>query len=53
MKKIVTELAVLDVLPEGGFKLLERAPGVSVDEIVKATAGKLIVAGDIPEMIVD
>ncbi|MEY4595316.1 MAG: hypothetical protein RIQ47_1726 [Bacteroidota bacterium] len=53
VKKIVTELAVLDVLPEGGFKLLERAPGVSVDEIVKATAGKLIVAGDIPEMIID
>lgn len=50
LKKIVTELAVLDVLPEGGFRLLERAPGVSVEEIVKATAGKLIVEGDIPEM---
>ncbi len=50
VKKIVTELAVLDVLPEGGFRLLERAPGVSVEEIVKATAGKLIVEGDIPEM---
>ena len=50
VKKTVTELAVLDVLPEGGFRLLERAPGVSVEEIVKATAGKLIVEGDIPEM---
>jgi 3-oxoacid CoA-transferase B subunit len=50
VKKIVTELAVLDVLPEGGFKLLERAPGVSVEEIQKATEGKLIVDGDVPEM---
>ncbi len=50
VKKIVTELAVLDVLPQGGFKLIERAPGVSVDEIKKATAGKLIIEGDIPEM---
>jgi 3-oxoacid CoA-transferase subunit B len=49
VKKIVTELAVLDVTPEG-FKLLERAPGVSVDEIRSKTAGKLIVEGDIPEM---
>ena len=51
VKKIVTELAVLDVLPEGGFRLLERAPGVSVEDIIKATAGKLIVEGDIPEMV--
>ena len=50
VKKIVTELAVLEVIQEGGFKLLERAPGVSVDDIKKATAGKLIVDGDIPEM---
>src|ERR1043165_1878819 len=42
VKKIVTELAVLDVLTDGGFRLLERAPGVSVDDIKKATAGKLI-----------
>lgn len=49
VKKIVTELAVLDVTPEG-FKLLERAPGVSVEEIRSKTAGKLIVEGDIPEM---
>jgi 3-oxoacid CoA-transferase subunit B len=49
VKKIVTELAVLDVTPEG-FKLLERAPGVSVEEIRAKTAGKLIIEGDIPEM---
>lgn len=52
IKRIVTELAVLDVTPQG-FKLLERAPGVSVEEIKKATAGKLIVEGDIPEMVID
>jgi len=51
VKKIVTELAVLDVLPEGGFKLLERAPGITVDQIKAATAGKLIVEGEIPEMV--
>jgi 3-oxoacid CoA-transferase subunit B len=50
VKKIVTEFAVLEVLPEGGFLLLERAPGVSVDEIRAVTAGKLIIRGDIPEM---
>ena len=49
VKKIVTELAVLDVT-EDGFKLLERAPGVSVEEIVAKTAGKLIVEGEIMEM---
>lgn len=47
--KIVTELAVIEVT-EKGFKLLERAPGVSVDEIIKATEGTLIVEGEIPEM---
>jgi len=52
VKKIVTELAVLDVTPDG-FRLLERAPGVSVDEIKKATQGRLIVEGEIPEMIID
>lgn len=51
VKKIVTELAVLEVMSEGGFKLLERAPGVSVEDIKKATAGKLIVEGEIPEMV--
>lgn len=49
VKRIVTELAVLDVTPQG-FKLLERAPGVSVEHIVNSTAGTLIVEGDIPEM---
>lgn len=49
VKKVVTELAVLDVTPDG-FKLLERAPGVSVDEIRAKTAGRLIVEGEIPEM---
>lgn len=49
VKKIVTELAVLDVT-ENGFRLLERAPGVSVEEIKEKTAGKLIVEGDIKEM---
>ena len=49
VKKIVTNMAVLNVT-EDGFKLLERAPGVSVDQIVEATAGRLVVDGDIPEM---
>ncbi len=49
VKKIVTNLAVLDVTPEG-FKLVERAPGISVQEIKAATAGTLIIQGDIPEM---
>jgi 3-oxoacid CoA-transferase B subunit len=51
VKKIVSDMAVLDVLPQGGFRLLERAPGVSVEEIQKATEGKLIIDGEIPEMI--
>ncbi len=50
VKKVVTELAVLDIVPGVGFVLLERAPGVSVEEIRNATLGKLIVQGDIPEM---
>lgn len=49
VKRVVTELAVLDITPDG-FKLIERAPGVSVDEIRNATLGKLIIEGDIPEM---
>lgn len=53
IKKIVTELAVLDVVPGKGFVLLERAPGVTVEEIRKATAGKLVVEGEIPEMIIE
>ena len=47
VKKIVTELAVLEVLPEGGFKLLEVAPGISIEDVQKATQGRLIVEGDI------
>jgi 3-oxoacid CoA-transferase subunit B len=53
IKKIVTELGVYDVLPQGGFRLIERAPGISVDHIRKSTAGKLIVEGDVPEMGLD
>ncbi|PWL39781.1 succinyl-CoA--3-ketoacid-CoA transferase [Flagellimonas aquimarina] len=49
VKKIVTNLAVMEVTGEG-FKLLERAPGVSVETIIRATEGKLIVEGEIPEM---
>lgn len=49
VKKVVTNMAVLDITPNG-FKLLERAPGVSVEEIKNATEGRLIVEGDIPEM---
>ena len=49
VKKIVTNMAVLEVV-EGGFQLLERAPGVTVKEIQDATEGNLIVKGDIPEM---
>ncbi len=50
VKKIVTDLAVLEVTKDG-FKLLERAPGISVEDIQRATEGKLIVEGNIPEMI--
>jgi 3-oxoacid CoA-transferase subunit B len=49
VKKIVTELAVLDVTAQG-FKLIERAPGISVEQIKNATEGRLIVEGDVPEM---
>ena len=52
IKKVVTELGVYDILPQGGFKLLERAPGVSIEDIKKATAGKLIIEGEIPEMVI-
>lgn len=51
VKKVVTELAVLEITPNG-FKLLERAPGVSVEEIIQATEAKLIIEGEIPEMVV-
>ena len=49
VKKVVTDLAVLDIT-SNGFKLIERAPGVSVDKIKLKTAGKLIIEGDVPEM---
>jgi len=49
VKKVVTDLAVLSI-ENGSFKLLERAPGVSVEEIISKTAGKLVVEGNIPEM---
>ncbi len=49
VKKIVSDLAVIEVTDEG-FKLLERAPGVSVEDIKNATEGRLIIEGDIPEM---
>jgi 3-oxoacid CoA-transferase subunit B len=49
VKKIVTDLAVLDVTSDG-FKLIERAPGVSVEEIKSKTAGKLLADADVPEM---
>mgnify|MGYP001158998302 FL=1 len=53
VKKIVSDLAVLEIAPEGGFILKERAPGVSVEEIKSKTAGKLIIDGEIPEMTFD
>jgi 3-oxoacid CoA-transferase subunit B len=49
VKKIVTNLAVIEVTPNG-FKLLERAPNVSVEDIINATEGQLTVEGEIPEM---
>ena len=52
VKKVVTELAVLEVTPKG-FQLLERAPGVSVEHIIASTEATLIIEGDIPEMIID
>ena len=52
VKKVVTNLAVMDITTDG-FRLLERAPGVSVQQIKDATEGRLIVEGDIPEMRLD
>lgn len=49
VKKVVSDLGVFDII-DGSFVLLERAPGVSVEEIISKTAGKLIVNGEIPEM---
>ncbi|MBQ0152051.1 MAG: CoA transferase subunit B [Chryseobacterium sp.] len=50
VKRVVTELAVLDVTPQG-FKLVERAPGISVEHIIKSTEADLIIEGEIPEMV--
>jgi 3-oxoacid CoA-transferase subunit B len=50
VKKIVTDIAVLDITANG-FKLIERAPGVSVEEIKSKTSGRMVVEGDIPEMV--
>lgn len=50
VKRIVSDLAVVDILSGGGFKLIERAPGVSVEQIKNATSGTLLVEGEIPEM---
>jgi 3-oxoacid CoA-transferase subunit B len=52
VKKVVTELAVLEITSKG-FKLLERAPGVSVEDIIEATEADLIIEGEIPEMVID
>lgn len=49
VKKIVTNMAVLDVCDDG-FKLLERAPGITIEEIIDATEGRLVIPGDVPEM---
>lgn len=51
VKKVVTELGVFDIVPEG-FQLLERAPGVTVEYIREKTEGHLLVVGEIPEMVV-
>ena len=50
VKRVVTNLAVLDVTPEG-FRLIERAPGVTVEDIKWATAGRLTVPSNVPEMV--
>lgn len=50
VKKIVSDLAILEIDPEGGFILKERAPGITVEEIKSKTEGKLIIEGEIPEM---
>src|SRR6478735_4418327 len=52
VKKVVTELAVLEITPKG-FKLVERAPGISVEHIIASTEANLIIEGEIPEMIID
>ncbi len=53
VKMIVSDMAVLEVMEGGGFRLLERAPGVTVEEIKEATEGKLLIEGNLPEMMLD
>ncbi|MEM9918201.1 MAG: 3-oxoacid CoA-transferase subunit B [Bacteroidota bacterium] len=53
VRKIVTNMAVLEVAQGGGFRLLERAPGVTVEQIEAATDGRLIIEGEVPEMVLD
>jgi len=50
VRRIVTDMAVLEIMPEGGFRLLERAPGITVDQIRKATEGRLLADDNVPEM---
>lgn len=50
VKKIVTELAVLEIIPQGGFKLLELAPNITVEDVKNATEGTLIIEGEVPTM---
>lgn len=52
VKKIVTELGVFEIVPQGGFKLLEIAPGITVEYVQSVTEGKLIVEGEVPEIAV-
>jgi 3-oxoacid CoA-transferase subunit B len=52
VKKVVTELAVLEITPKG-FKLVERAPGVTVEHIIASTEAELIIDGEIPEMVIE
>jgi 3-oxoacid CoA-transferase subunit B len=52
VKRVVSDIAVLDVIPGKGFRLVERAPGISIEEIREKTAGKLIIEGEVPEMTI-
>ncbi len=51
VKKVVTELGVYEILPEGGFKLVEKAADVSIEDIKKATAGKLVIADEVKDIV--
>lgn len=53
VRRVVTDLAVIDILPEGGFLLVERAPGVSIEQIQAATAADLVIRGEVEEMKLD